>query len=179
MKYISRFVIVLCALVLCLPLLVSAHAGIEKQAGNVTVYLKQFPLSPLVGEEVKFYFGFNDWTKHTQLGNMIVNVRVIDTFTGDESRDTTIFEKKFTTDANGDFDFPYVFTKENYFDVEVSMVDPSTDAPVVTGMLVQVRDAGTATSTQSVSETSRPVSSLLYVAVGLIIGGLAVRRFRF
>ncbi|MEN9621898.1 MAG: hypothetical protein RLZZ67_332 [Candidatus Parcubacteria bacterium] len=169
----------LCVLTLCLPLFVSAHAGIEKQAGNVAVYLKQFPLAPLVGEEVKFYFGFNDRTNHKQLANMAVNVRVIDTFTGDESRDVVISEKNFTTDANGDFDFTHTFTKENYFDVEVSMIDPSTDAPVETGVLVQVRGAGTATGTQNASQGSQPLSSLLYVAVGLIIGGLAVRRFRF
>ncbi|HEY0908186.1 MAG TPA: hypothetical protein VGE35_02440 [Candidatus Paceibacterota bacterium] len=139
-----------------------AHAGVEKQAGNVTVYLKQVPLSPLVGESVSFYFGLNDRKTGKALARMPIVLRVVDTFKGDESRDEVIFQKKYVTDANGNFDISYVFEKENHFDVEISLDDPYTKGRETTGFLVQARTGGAAGEASASAATAQGRNSELY-----------------
>lgn len=129
---------ILIASFLAVPSLVLGHGGFQKQAGETTVYIIQNRVSPLVGEEVEFNFvlkqGLNSPLKTTE-----VELAVIDTFFGDESKDKTIFNKTLKTDENGSIDFSYTFSKENYFDVELSFADPKTQKRVTTGFLIEPR----------------------------------------
>lgn len=117
---------------------VHAHAGVTKTAGNVDVFLKQSPLSPFVGEKVAMTFILFHHDSTDQWRYQDVTLRLIDTFYGDESRDTTLLEQQYKTDANGVITFEYTFPKENYFDVELSFVDSAGTLQAV-GFLVQPR----------------------------------------
>lgn len=118
--------------------IVSAHGGVEKVAGDYIVVLNQTPLSPLIGEEVKMNFVITDKTMTKRISNLDVGFSLVDTFTGDESRDKIILKKEFKTDANGSFDFAYTFDKENYFDSDLSFKDDKGEVQS-TGFLVQPR----------------------------------------
>lgn len=119
---------------------VDAHGGVEKSEGFVTIFFNQFPMSPLVGETVKMNFVFKDKVTYQNLINTDVTLSVIDTFRGDESKDTVIFKKNLRTDVNGSFDFEYTFHKENYFDIELIFPDKKGQI-LTTGFLIQPRQA--------------------------------------
>ncbi len=124
---------------------VLAHGGFEKRAGNVIVYVKQTPISPLVGEKVKLSLSFRDEgipeTGNLSSQNLVdwpILLSVVDTFSGDESKDKIIYQKQYTTDANGAFSFEYTFSKENYFDIDLDFND-SKGNNLETGFLIQPR----------------------------------------
>src|SRR5260221_1431830 len=104
---------------------VSANGGYEKRAGDITVYINQSPISPLVGENVKMNFVFKEEGKIQALSDFNVDLSVIDTYYGDQRKDRVIFKKSFVTDVNGSYDFDYTFHKENFFDIEFSFKDPA------------------------------------------------------
>lgn len=116
-----------------------AHGGVEKRAGNVTIYLTQNPISPLIGEKVQFTFVLNQGDNIDRLGNFPVTLTLIDTFYGDATQDKTILTQNFTTDANGAFQFEYIFNKENYFDIDLKFKDPVSGKNEDLGFLVQPR----------------------------------------
>jgi hypothetical protein len=116
----------------------SAHGGVQKQAGDITVYLTQMPLSPIIGEDVKMTFVFSKGL-NKQVKDLDVELTLIDTFFNDATRDTVILTEKKRTDVNGAFDFVYTFDKENYFDVDLKFVDPETKEEGDIGFLVQPR----------------------------------------
>ncbi len=117
-----------------------AHGGVSKNIGHAVVYLNQEPLSPLVGERVKFSFALQD-TKGAALVNLPVQLTLTDTYYGDESKDKVILTQPVISDVNGDFEFAYTFTKQNYFDLDLDFADPITKATLNTGFLVQPRTA--------------------------------------
>ncbi len=116
-----------------------AHGGAEKRSGPITAYYSQDPLSPLVGETVRSTFVLRDDLGHS-MANWPVTVTLIDTFYGDESKDTQVLARLEHTDANGSVTFEYVFTKENYFDLEVGLHDRSGEDQTI-GFLIQPRNA--------------------------------------
>ncbi len=124
---------------------VLAHGGFEKRAGNVIVYVKQTPISPLVGEKVKLSLSFRDEgipeTGNLSAQNLVdwpILLSVVDTFSGDESKDKIIYQKEYKTDANGALSFEYTFSKENYFDIDLDFKD-SKGSNLETGFLIQPR----------------------------------------
>lgn len=124
---------------------VLAHGGFEKRTGNVIVYVKQNPISPLVGEKVKLSLSFRDEgipeTGNLSVQNLVdwpILLSVVDTFSGDESKDKIIYQKQYTTDANGALSFEYTFLKENYFDIDLDFKD-SKGNDLETGFLIQPR----------------------------------------
>ena len=122
------------------PLYLSAHGGVERSVGNVTVFLSQDPISPLVGEEVRMTFVFaNKQNVLERYSNLEVKLTLIDTFFGNANLDKIILEKAFITNANGGIEFSYTFNKENFFDVDMSFTDPSTGLEENVGFLVQPR----------------------------------------
>ncbi len=143
-----------------------AHGGVEKHDDNVRVFLKQEPLSPLVGEEVKFYFTFTDAATDLALKNLPVTLTLIDTFPGDESKDTEIFSQDMTTDVNGSLDFTYTFTKENYFDIDLDFIDPTTKASGEVGFLVESRIQAATVSALAMSYGEQ----IHYMVIGAIVG---------
>src|SRR6266404_3677583 len=124
--------------VFAFPSFVFAHGGFERRAGDITVYINQSPISPLVGENVKMNFVFKEEGKIQALSNFKVDMSLIDTFYGDQSKDKLILKKSFVTDVNGSYDFDYTFHKENFFDVEFTFKDPAGNIQT-TGYLIQPR----------------------------------------
>ncbi len=124
---------------LAIPALTYGHGGVQKQAGNTTIYISQNPISPLVGEEIEITFvlkqGLNE-----PLVNADVELALIDTFYGDESRDKVILTQQKKTDANEAFEFSYRFNKESYFDVDLKFKDLKTGEIQQTGYLIQPRN---------------------------------------
>ncbi len=174
-----RYFFILIFLLLLLPEQASAHAGFEKRVGNTIVYVKHSPISPLVGEKVTIYLSFRDESIKTNslndqnLKNLPVLLSVIDTYYGDESKDTVIYQKQFVTDANGGFTFEYTFMKENFFDIELQFVDTQNKKQRV-GFLVQPRKTRLITLTK---ESTNP----LYLIVAFVMGGgtyYIVQKFR-
>ncbi len=128
-------------LALLVPISVSAHGGAAQITGNTVVFIKQNPLSPLIGEEVFASFVLRDRKDVSRpLPNTPVRIRLIDTFYGDESKDQIILTKNIKTDANGAFEFRYTFNKQNYFDIDLTYDDPETGEELETGYLVYPRD---------------------------------------
>ena len=147
-----------------------AHGGFEKSAENTTVYINQIPASPLVGEKVDFTFQFRDPTvlvdkdlSVKNLSNIPVQISLIDTYYGDESKDKKVFSKKFMTDENGNISFSYTFPKENYYDIEFSYKDHNGISQE-TGYLVQPRN----------SSLSVPLLSIFPVLVGGLLLGFLI-----
>jgi len=185
------------------PKIVYAHGGFEKRAGSVVVYVKQQPLSPLVGEKVQLWLSFRDEgdtsaknLNDQDLVNWPVQLSVIDTFYGNESKDTILYQKDFITDPNGGFSFEYTFTKENYFDIDLRLKDKKAMSQQ-TGFLIFPRDpthpSGLANSNPPINtkassynlDTEKGVNSIhmspLYVVVIGIAGvvlGIAIERIR-
>lgn len=122
-----------------LPSIAIAHGGVQKSAGNVTIYITQSPISPFVGEQVQFTFVLGKIDSLDRLRQWPVTLTLIDTFYGDESKDKVILTEQKATDANGAFQFTYTFPKENYFDVDLKFKDPITGKEENTGFLVQPR----------------------------------------
>lgn len=159
-----------------MPIAMFAHGMVEKSAGNVTFFLNQSPISPLVGEKVHMTFVVADRRNVSDaLRSFKVKLALIDTFYGDESKDKTIFTEDKITDANGAFDFEYTFDKENYFDVELSFVDPVGGEKEVTGFLVEPRDARKAmsgTTTPLITQTQPlyiwPI--IIFGIIGIFVG---------
>jgi hypothetical protein len=149
-------------LLILLPMFAFAHGGVEKHAGNVIVFLKQTPLSPLVSEKVDFSFSFSDRNFNKVFSNMPVTLILSDTFPGDESKDTVVLTKELATDVNGNIDFSYAFNKENYFDIDLDFIDPSTGKKEEVGFLVQPRTR---------SDRAITFSPFIYSLVGFFLGG--------
>lgn len=171
MKY--SWLLIFCFL--AFPVYAFAHGGVQKQAGNTTVYISQNPISPLVGEQVHITFVLKQGL-NAPLRNMPVILTLIDTYYGDESRDKIILKKSETTDANGAFEFQYIFSKQNYFDVDVSFVDPTTKTRVSTGYLIQPREFGRAledyvppVAPTFYDQASNTVGPFLYVLFGVVL----------
>ncbi len=120
------------------PMISSAHGGVEKSAGDITVHINQTPLSPLVGEEVRINFVLED-SDGIKLRNSPVKLTLIDTFFDDATQDQVILTQTKTTDNNGSFDFTHTFDKENYFDLDLAFTDPTTREELNTGLLIQPR----------------------------------------
>lgn len=159
-------------IVLFFPVIVSAHGGVANKAGSVMVYLKQDPISPFVGEEVRLTLTLRDENRPStgsmndqNLVNWPVTVSVIDTYYGDQVKDRVIYRQQFTTDLNASFNFSYTFTKENYFDIDLDFTDASGN-PQETGFLVQPR------------MNTGPVKYSKYhlwdIVVAMVIGALAM-----
>lgn len=130
---------IITALLLLTPIAALAHGGVQKSAGNVTVYITQSPISPFVGEEVQFTFVLGKTNSLDRLRQWPVTLTLVDTFYGDESRDKIMLTEQKTTDANGAFNFTNTFPKENYFDIDLQFIDPSTGEKENTGFLIQPR----------------------------------------
>lgn len=122
-----------------LPSIALAHGGVQKSAGNITVYITQSPISPFVAEEVQFTFVLGKTDSLGRLREWPVTLTLIDTFYGDESKDKVILSEQKKTDANGAFQFTYTFPRENYFDIDLKFKDPTTGKEENTGFLVQPR----------------------------------------
>jgi hypothetical protein len=155
--------------------------GIEKSAGDVTVYVFQGPISPLVGEKVKLTFALRDKSvkikeslSEQNLKNHPVTLSVIDTFFGDESKDKKIYKKEFRTDANGNFSFEYTFDKENYFDIDLDFKDNKGVTQEV-GFLIQPREAGQTIVNEREANNSE---NLLLIALGIALGILGSKLYK-
>lgn len=154
-----------------------AHGGFSKKTGNITVYVLQDPISPLVGEQVRMFFTLRDESvtvekdlSEQNLVNWPVTISVIDTFYGDASRDKIILVKELRTDVNGNFNFEYIFDKENYFDIELDFKDKA-GANQEIGFLIQPRKVPANLENQQI---------IAYSVFGLLIGlGLVVVKPRF
>lgn len=132
-------------IMLCIPSLSNAHGGFEKRAGDTVVYITQSPISPYVGEEVHMNMVFQQYNSLDRWKNLDVQIKLIDSYYGDESKDKVILTTSEATDVNGSLNFSYTFPKENYFDVDVSFTNPQTGKREETGFLIQPRTS-TATS---------------------------------
>jgi hypothetical protein len=119
------------------PALIGAHGGVSNQAGNVVIFLTQQPLSPLINEEVRMTFSVKNKDLSSMPGTE-VGLRLIET-NNDPALDKTILSETRTSDVNGNFDFNHKFSKEEYYDVELTVSDPVTGEPAVIGFLVQPR----------------------------------------
>jgi hypothetical protein len=149
---------------LLLPSIASAHAGVSKRVGDVSVFLNQNPLSVFKDEPVNFVFSLVN-SKHEALKQTDVEVTVVKNFTGDESRDEQVFSETRKTDENGVIEFAYSFPDESYYDVELRFKDPLSGADDETGFLVQVRE--------NIVTQERSVKILLLagaLALGYLIG---------
>jgi hypothetical protein len=128
-------------LLFLLPFFCQAHGGVSKNINNAIVFLNQSPLSPLVNEKTQLTFALTD--KNFQaLANLPVVLTLTDTYYGDASKDKIILVQDKKTDQNGDFTFNYTFTKENYFDAELTFIDPISGQTDTTGFLVESRQPG-------------------------------------
>lgn len=146
---------------LLLPMLVVAHGGVEKTSGKTSVYITQSPISPLVDEEVHFTFVLKQGV-NAPLRNLPVKLTLIDTYYGDESKDTVILTETKQTDANGAFQYSYTFNKENYFDIDLSFIDPTDNTEQEVGFLVQPR------MPSSIKNTN--INTIIAGTVGLVLG---------
>jgi hypothetical protein len=161
--------LLLCLIVLLVwPLAAQAHGGSSKVIGNAIVTLNQNPLSPLTGERVAFNFKLTDFSGRA-LPDVSVKLALIDTFYGDASKDQTILQEEFKTDVNGTFDFDRTFSKENYFDLDLTFNDPVTGQEEQTGFLVQPRDG---------PDSAGRWKRLAYVQTGLALVLLVVFTIR-
>lgn len=154
-----------------MPGLVNAHGGFEKRAGDTVVYVTQSPISPYVGEKVAINMVFQQYNSLDRWKNLDVQIKLIDTYYGDESKDKVMFATTETTDVNGSLNFSYTFPKENYFDVDISFTNPQTGKKEETGFLIQPRN----------STDPRPLTYLSYSATSLIVGailGAMVMRYK-
>jgi hypothetical protein len=133
----KRLYFVWLLVLVAMPAILSAHGGVSNQSGNIVIFLTQQPLSPLINEEVKMTFSVKN-KDFTAIAGAQVGVRLIET-NNDPSLDNVIVTENITTDVNGNFDFTYKFDKEGYYDVELSVPDPSTGELAVIGFLVQPR----------------------------------------
>lgn len=162
LRIISSLTFLIALILISIPIISSAHGGVEKSSGNVTVFLSQSPSSPLVGEKVKMTFVFaNKSNVLERIKNLDVEINLLDTFFNDATKDKTIFTEHNTTDANGAIEFEYTFNKENYFDVDLKFRDPTTNNMEELGFLIQVRTGNNQLDTLKVASIA---------LVGLIAG---------
>lgn len=134
-----RFFGLIVFICIAVPFAAAAHGGFEKRAGDTVVYVTQTPLSPFVGEEVRLNMVFQDANSLERWKNIPVQINLIDTYYGDETKDKVIAVTTTTTDINGSLNFSYTFTKENYFDVDLHFTNPKTGKTEETGFLIQPR----------------------------------------
>jgi len=181
-KGMKKVLLVSLLALLIVPSLVLAHGGVEKSSGNTTVFLTQSPLSPLVGEKVNLTFVLGRTGGSTErLAGVEVLMTVIDTG-ADESQDKEIYSVRKTTDANGAVVLDYSFTKENFFDVELSYRDPANNRSEEVGFLVQTRSASQATSPINEQPNQPPVPmksdvpGLVIAFVGGLVVGVLIQR---
>lgn len=144
-----------------IPTIATAHGGFEKRAGDTVVYVTQSPISPYVGEQVTINMVFQQYNSLDRWKNLDVQIKLIDTYYGDESKDKVIFATAQTTDVNGSLNFSYAFPKENYFDVDLSFKNPITGKQEETGFLIQPRN----------ENAPRPWIPLIFSIVSLVVGG--------
>lgn len=165
-----KSILVLCAIFLSGVFLfatqIFAHGGVEKSVGDVTVYLTQSPVAPLVGEPVTMTFVLKNSTSLRVLPFFTGTIKLIDTHSGDPTKDKIVLEKPFQTDVNGAWTFSYTFDKENYFDVELFFPD-SRGKSVSTGFLVQPR---TSTTVVQSNLPLIPYLAMMFVAGALTVG---------
>jgi hypothetical protein len=135
----KRFILFLVILFILSPLPIYAHGGVEKTATDATVTLFQDPISPLVGEKVNFTFIVNKAYTNDRLLNKSVRLEVIETTTGDASKDKVVYKKNIITDVNGIVSFSYVFSKTNFHDIELQF-GKENDELDSAGFLVQPRE---------------------------------------
>lgn len=114
----KSIILVLFLLSFLFPQFVYSHSGVQKRGDNTIVTFYQSPISPLVGEEVKITFSVTDLNLDRK-PNSKGTLTLIDTFKGDESKDTVILTKLFKTDENGSAEFSYTFDKENHFSLNL------------------------------------------------------------
>ncbi len=172
MRQLHKIIFAVGLAVLFIPTTTAAHGGFEKRAGDTVVYITQSPISPYVGEKVTINMVFQQYNSLDRWKNLDVQLKLIDTYYGDESRDRVVFTTTETTDVNGSLNFSYTFPKENYFDVDLSFTNPQTGKKEETGFLIQPRNKS-------------PVPSRTYLlwispalVGGIIIGMLARTRKR-
>jgi hypothetical protein len=116
----------------------SAHGGVQRVTGSALITLYQSPISPFIGEPVRMTFALTG-KDGAALADREVKLTLTDTFTGDESRDRVVLEKTYRTDANGDLEFDQTFPNPDYFDIDLSFLDPVSGQGVEGGFLVQPR----------------------------------------
>lgn len=153
------------------PLTAFAHGGFEKRAGDTVVYVTQTPISPFVGEKVTINMVFQKYDTFDRWKNTDIHIKLIDTFYGDETKDKTIYTRTETTDVNGSVNFSYTFEKENYFDLDISFINPQTGKVEETGFLIQPRRR----SVWALSSQAQQIS-LLTLALGVAVGILLIWR---
>jgi hypothetical protein len=150
-----------------LPTAVIAHGGVEKTTGKTSVYITQTPISPFVGEVVQFTFVLKQGI-NAPLRNLPVKLTLIDTYYGDESKDTVVLTERKQTDANGAFQFSYTFSKENYFDIDLAFIDPTDNTEQEVGFLIQPR-------TLNIIQNKKTINIIIAGAAGLVLGMLSQR----
>lgn len=161
------FTLVVIVGVLLLPTVIIAHGGVEKTSGKTSVYITQSPVSPLIGELVQFTFVLKQGV-NAPFRNLPVKLALIDTYYGDESKDTVILTETKQTDANGAFQFSYTFNRENYFDIDLAFTDPTDQTNQEVGFLVQPR-------TPNIIENKQTTNIIIAGVLGLALGMLLQR----
>lgn len=158
----QHYLKILCTVlaILCTPSLANAHGGFEKRAGDTVVYITQSPISPYAGEQVNINMVFQQYNSLERWKSLDVQIKLIDTYYGDESKDKVIFTTTQATDVNGSLNFSYTFTKENYFDVDLSFTNPKTGKREETGFLIQPRN----------SIKPRTLNYVSYITISLFVG---------
>ncbi|HEX5429531.1 MAG TPA: hypothetical protein VFX17_00440 [Patescibacteria group bacterium] len=153
---------------LFLPLVTFAHGGVSKLVGSTLVSLNQTPLSPQVGQDVQFAFTFTD-TKFQQFKNLNFKLDVIDTAFNNPAADHLVYTTNVATDVNGNYIFKYIFPTSDYYDVELTFTDPTTDTSQTTGFLVQ-----------PIASSGRGGNWLMFLAAGFVglCLGLIIGRFK-
>lgn len=178
MKWLT--ILILTIFLITYPDIVLAHAGVFKRSGNTLITIYQNPISPLVGEEVKFTFAITD-LDYNRIENLDLKLTLIDTYYGGESKDRIILTKQFKTDANGVFEFKYTFNeqnsfgeKENYFNIDLSFRDKDGKDQQI-DFLVQPRD-----SNEQIQNT--PLMFFLWMLIAFSIGSfssfLVLRKYK-
>jgi hypothetical protein len=173
-----KYVLIAFALLL-IPNFAQAHGGVEKTVpGSTTIFLNQSPLSPYVGETVSMTFVFEDSDTGKPLTGLWVELKVIDTYPNDASRDQVIQTEVFTTDANGAITFARSYDKANFFDIELTFPAPRTVEQTV-GFLVQTRSApGVMIAPDKQPQKAFNWNSLIIALGGGLVAGFAIGQYR-
>lgn len=170
MRQLHKIIFAVGLAVLFIPTTAAAHGGFEKRAGDTVVYITQSPISPYIGEKVTINMVFQQYNSLDRWKNLDVQLKLIDTYYGDESKDRVVFTTTETTDVNGSLNFSYTFPKENYFDVDLSFTNPQTGKKEETGFLVQPRNK------IPVGFKTYALWAIPAVASGVVIGFLLKRK---
>jgi len=97
------------------PTKINAHGGVQKLGGSTVVTIRQTPLSPLVGEKVKFTFVVSDPNfipdRNLRVTLSLWKIEIVE----GKAKEIKILERPYLTSANGAFDFEYTFAEEKEF----------------------------------------------------------------